>query len=108
MLAGGLLLAVGGTLWASLFISLVYGSGENCAPAVRAFRLLVWAIPAMFPYLLGGHVLYAVGKQRQVTQAMLAVGVLNVTLNLVVIPRWSDLGASAVALFSEWLLWDLL
>jgi hypothetical protein len=31
---------------------------------------------------------------------LLAVGVLNVTLNLVVIPRWSYLEARAVALFS--------
>ena len=89
-------------------IILVYGPGENYAPAVPAFRLLVCAIPAMFLYLLGGHMLYALGRQRYVTKAMLVVGVLNVTLNLVVIPRWSYLGASAVALFSEWLLWGLL
>ncbi len=39
---------------------------------------------------------------------MLVVGLTNVALNLLVIPRWSYLGASAVALFSEWLLWGLL
>jgi O-antigen/teichoic acid export membrane protein len=58
----------------------------------------------MFLYLLSGHVLYALGRQRRVTIAMLVVGLVNVVLNLIVIPRWSYLGAAAVALFSEWLL----
>jgi O-antigen/teichoic acid export membrane protein len=62
----------------------------------------------MFLYLLGGHMLYALGRQRYVTKAMLLVGLVNVTLNLIVIPRWSYLGASGVALGSELLLFGLL
>jgi O-antigen/teichoic acid export membrane protein len=58
----------------------------------------------MFLYLLSGHVLYALGRQRRVTVAMFIVGGLNIVLNLIVIPRWSYLGAAAVALASEWLL----
>jgi O-antigen/teichoic acid export membrane protein len=52
--------------------------------------------------------LYALNKQRRVTVAMLLVGLLHITLNLIVIPRWSYLGAAVVALASEWLLWGLL
>jgi O-antigen/teichoic acid export membrane protein len=62
----------------------------------------------MFLYLLGGHVLYALGRQRYVTKAMLLVGLVNITLNVLVIPRWSYLGASGVALGSELLLFGLL
>jgi O-antigen/teichoic acid export membrane protein len=62
----------------------------------------------MFLYLLSGHTLYALERQRRVTTAMLIVGVANVGLNVLVIPRWSYLGVSGVALFSAWLLWALL
>jgi len=108
MLAGGLLLATAGALGAGLLVPLVYGDRDSYAPAVVVFRLLVWALPAMFLYLLSGHTLYALGKQRRVTVAMLLVGLANVSLNLLVIPRWSYKGAGAVALASEWLLWGLL
>ena len=64
--------------------------------------------PAMFLYLLGGHVLYTFGKQRQVTVAMMATGTVNVMLNLLVIPRWGYFGTAIVALLSNWLLWALL
>lgn len=108
MLGGGLLLAAGGLLAASALIPLVYGGTGSYSPAVLPFRLLVCAVPAMFLYLLSGHMLYAVGRQRRVTVAMLVVGLVNVALNLIVIPRWSYLGAAAVALSSEWLLVALL
>jgi O-antigen/teichoic acid export membrane protein len=108
MLGGGLLLGAAGLLAAGALIPLVYGGTGGYAPAVLPFRLLICAVPAMFLYLLSGHVLYAVGRQRRVTAAMLVVGLVNVALNLIVIPRWSYLGAAAVALFSEWLLVMLL
>lgn len=104
MLAGGVLLAAAGALAAAILISLVYGTTADYAPAERPFRLLVCGIPAMFVYLLSGHTLYALGKQRQVTVTMIAVGVVNISLNLIAIPRWSLLGAAAVALLSEGLL----
>ncbi|MGD9046902.1 MAG: oligosaccharide flippase family protein [Anaerolineae bacterium] len=104
MLGGGLLLAVAGLLAAGALVPLVYGGTGSYTPAVLPFRLLICAVPAMFLYLLSGHVLYALGRQRRVTIAMLVVGLVNVVLNLIVIPRWSYLGAAAVALFSEWLL----
>jgi O-antigen/teichoic acid export membrane protein len=104
MLAGGLLLATGGILVAGMLLSLVYGGNGEYAPAIAPFRLLLLATPAMFLYLLSGHVLYALGRQRRVTVAMFIVGGLNIVLNLIVIPRWSYLGAAAVALASEWLL----
>ncbi|MGC9336152.1 MAG: oligosaccharide flippase family protein [Anaerolineae bacterium] len=89
-------------------VYLFYGPGENYIQSIVAFRVLVWAIPAMFLYLLSGHTLYALGRQHRVTGAMLIVGLANITLNLWAIPQWSYLGVSGVALFSAWLLWILL
>ena len=108
MLAGGVALAAGGAVTARALIPLVYGSGESYAPAAKVFRLLVWAIPAMFLYLLSGHTLYALGEQRRVTGAMAVAGLANVALNVALIPRWSGLGAGVAALLSEWLLLALL
>ncbi|MGD9404384.1 MAG: flippase [Anaerolineae bacterium] len=108
MVVAGLLLAAAGMLIAPLLMTIVYGSEGNYAPAVLPFRLLICAVPAMFLYLLGGHVLYALGKQRRVTVVMMAVGVVNVVLNVALIPRWSYWAAAAVALLCEWLLAGLL
>jgi O-antigen/teichoic acid export membrane protein len=108
LLVGGILIAAAGTVLAGRIVPLVYGAAETHGGAIVAFRLLVWAVPAMFLYLLNGHVLYALGRQRQVTVAMAVVGVVNVALNLLVIPRWSTLGVSVVSLLSALLLWGLL
>jgi O-antigen/teichoic acid export membrane protein len=108
LLIGGVLIAVMGAGLAGPIVCLVYGEVEIYGGAIVAFRLLVWAVPAMFLYLLNGHVLYALGRQRQVTAAMAVVGVMNVALNLLVIPRWSTLGVSVVSLLSALLLWALL
>jgi O-antigen/teichoic acid export membrane protein len=108
LLVTGLLLSSASTAFAGTLIYLVYGRAEAYAEALAAFRLQVWAIPAMFLYLLNGHLLYALGRQRQVTGAMAIVGMVNVGFNLIVIPCWGVLGVSAVALLSALLLWALL
>lgn len=108
LLVGGLLLSIVSTVLAGTLIAVVYGQGQAHGDTVAAFRIQVWAIPAMFLYLLNGHALYTLGHQRSVTAAMAIVGLVNVGLNVLVIPRWSTLGVSAIALFSAWLLWALL
>jgi O-antigen/teichoic acid export membrane protein len=108
MALGGLALAAFGTLSAGILLPLVYGGLGDQGPAVATFRIMLWAIPAMFLYLLGGHTLYALGYQRRVTAAMLLVTLSNGLCNLLVIPRWSYTGAAVVALASEWLLVALL
>lgn len=108
LMVGGLLLSALGTALAGTLLPLVYGRAQAHGEAVAAFRIQVWAMPAMFLYLLNGHSLYALRRQRWVTGAMATVGLLNVGLNVLVIPRWGPLGVSAVALVSAWLLWALL
>jgi O-antigen/teichoic acid export membrane protein len=108
MAVAGFVLAAAGVWAAERLMPLIYGAGGDYGPAVQAFRLMVWAIPAMFLYFLSGHTLYVLGKQRRVTVVMLMIGLLNGALNLVVIPRWSYRGAAGVALCSEWLIFGLL
>jgi O-antigen/teichoic acid export membrane protein len=108
LLAAGLLLAAAGVLVAGVLVPLIFGREGDYAPAVLLFRLLVCGLPAMFLYLLSGYTLYSLDRQRRVTATMLIVGLVNLGLNLYAIPRWSYLGAAAVALFSEWLLLAIL
>jgi O-antigen/teichoic acid export membrane protein len=108
LLIGGLLLSIASSLLAGILVPIVFGRAEGQSSAVAAFRLQIWAVPAMFLYLLDGHILYALGRQRWVTGAMAVTGLANLGLNLLIIPRWSVLGVSAVALLSAWLLWALL
>jgi O-antigen/teichoic acid export membrane protein len=108
MAVAGFAFAAAGAWGAETLMPLVYGAGGDYYPAVLAFRLMVWAIPAMFLYFLSGHTLYVLGKQRRVTVVMLLIGLLNGALNIVMIPRWSYRGAAGVALCSEWLIFGLL
>jgi len=108
LFVGGVALSAVGTILAAPLVRLVYGRGGVPVGTVPTFRVQLWTVPAMFLYLLNGHLLYALGRQRRVTSAMALVAVVNVALNLLVIPRWSALGVSAVSLVSGLLLWLLL
>lgn len=108
MLAVGLLMSLAGIIGAGVLVRLLYGADGGYAAAVLPFQLLICAAPATFAYLLGGHLLYALDQQRRVTSIMLAVGLSNLLLNALTIPRWSYVGVAGVALFSEWALAALL
>ena len=108
VVAGGFLLSGVSAALAAWLMPVVYGRAQAQQGAITAFRLQVWSVPAMFLYLLCGHTLYALDRQRWVTGAMAVVGLFNVGLNLLVIPRWSTLGVSGVAVLSAWLLAALL
>lgn len=105
---GGLTLSLVGLWVAEPLMAIVFGAGERLAPAVLVFRILVLAFPAVILYQQSGNLLYAAGRQRRVTYAVLGVGALNLLLNAAIIPRQGILGAASVALLSEWVLWGVL
>ncbi|MBN1402394.1 MAG: oligosaccharide flippase family protein [Anaerolineae bacterium] len=87
---------------ANPLVSLLYG--DDLAEgwhAVALLRLLLLVLPLTHLYLLDGHLLYALGQQRQVTGAMLGVTAGNIAANLLLIPHWGYWGAASVALLSE-------
>jgi O-antigen/teichoic acid export membrane protein len=89
-------------------MALLYGQGADTAIASTLFRILLFAFPFTYLYLLNGHLLYALGEQLWVTRAMVAATAVNALLNVLAIPRWSYWGATGVALFSQILLYALL
>ena len=82
--------------------------GRAYADAAPGLALLVWALPGAYMADTLLHLLAAVGRQRQGARAAVATAVFNVGINLVLIPRWSFLGAAAATALSETLCFALL
>jgi O-antigen/teichoic acid export membrane protein len=95
-------------LLAPQLIHLLYGAGEGTADAIGILRVLLVVAPLTYLYLLSGHVLYAIGRQRFVSAAVIAVTLLNGVLNALAISRWSYWGAVGVACTTEVALFILL
>jgi O-antigen/teichoic acid export membrane protein len=98
---GAVLLAVAAQFAATTLILLLYGRTPDTSFSVGILRVLLFAFPFTYLYLLNGHTLYAVGRQQGVTVAMVVVTAIKVLLNALAISRWSYWGAAGVALASE-------
>jgi O-antigen/teichoic acid export membrane protein len=87
------------TIEARPIVRLVLGPGyEEAAPGLA---ILIWALPGSFMADTLIHLLIAKRQQLAATWAVALVGLFNVALNLVMIPRWSFVGASAATVVSE-------
>jgi O-antigen/teichoic acid export membrane protein len=86
-------------LFAGVLIDTLYGA--EYAPAASALRLLGGAAALYGVSHLGLYVLIAQSRQRVIPWITACVVVLNVSLNLVLIPRFSIDGAAFVTSLSE-------
>jgi O-antigen/teichoic acid export membrane protein len=83
--------------WAGPILHLIYGSDLN---AVYLLRLLSFAIPLDFCAALLGTVLVSRGFDRSVLWGAGSAAVLNVLINLWLIPRFNATGAALATLVS--------
>jgi O-antigen/teichoic acid export membrane protein len=97
--AAGLPIAAGGALTAPLIIPLVFGPGYE--PGVLALEILLWSIPIAFFRNVPQTALIAVGRQDQVLRITFWAAVLNLALNLGLIPRYGIPGAAIATLATE-------
>ncbi|MBO4627311.1 MAG: flippase [Lachnospiraceae bacterium] len=80
--------------------------GSSYLGAVKAFRIMVISVaPIGLSNILGGQVLIPAGRERRLLIAEIAGAVVNLALNLYVIPRYSIVGASVTTLVAEILVW---
>ena len=82
--------------------------GPGYAAAAPALAVLMWALPGSY---MADTLLFLLTAQRRQSLATWAVGltaVVNVVLNLLLVPRMSILGSSAATVVSEWLSFALL
>jgi len=97
--AGAMPLAVGGSLVAGGLLLLVFG--PRFVTAATALVILLWTIPVAFFRNVPQTALIAAGRQEWVFRFTLVSAVLNLALNLAVIPRWGMLGAALATLGTE-------
>lgn len=92
-------IAVGSFLLAPRILELVYGPGFE--RAVIVYQLLAPIIPIRMLGNTLGTALTSVDRQTQRTVAVGVAAAANVALNVVLIPRWSIVGAAVATLITE-------
>ena len=92
-------IAVGGVLLAPSIIEFWFGA--SFSPSGNVLGILVLTVPLALVRLVQHAALITTGHQRDIMWATVAAAVLNVALNLVVIPRYGMVGASLATLVTE-------
>jgi O-antigen/teichoic acid export membrane protein len=93
-------LAAGVALLSQPIVALV-GGKEYLPDSAVALSILICYLPLSYYNGLTQYVLIAAGKQRMLTGAFAVALVFNVAANLVMIPRFSYVGAAIVTVVSE-------
>src|SRR4030095_6422286 len=77
-------------------------AGESYLPySAIALQILIWFLPFSFMNSLLQYVLIAVNQQRFITAAFVGATTANITLNLLLIPQLSYVGAAVTTIISE-------
>lgn len=109
----GFPIVVGTFLLARPIIDLVGGrSGEfsstatiyifsRPATSVVVLQILIFAVALSFFYNLYSYLIVSLGKQKHMVWPSIGFAVVNILLNLVLIPRWSYIGSAFATLATE-------
>lgn len=92
-------LAVGTMVLADKVIELLYG--PDFTPAVFALKILIWSVVFKFQIYSLGVVLNSMNQEKLTMKATIASLGINIVLNLLLIPKYSFIGASIATIFSE-------
>ena len=89
------------TLWNFSYeiITLIYG--DKFLPSIDVLKIISWAILLFFVNFLLSNMLIASGLERINTWNLVGVTVLNIILNLVLIPLYGGIGSAWATLFCE-------
>lgn len=97
--AASLPVAIGGFLLAPSIIHVVFGPGYSAA--VLALQILIWSIPVAFYRNVPQMALISANRQDRVLRITFVSAMLNLALNILVIPRYGMAGAAAATLGTE-------
>jgi O-antigen/teichoic acid export membrane protein len=86
-------------LLAPQIILLIYSTGYQ--PSILILQILIWSIPALFLSYLFGTTLTSINQQKLLFRAIIISTVLNIVMNLILLPYYSYLGAAVTTLISE-------
>jgi len=91
-------IGIGGTLLAGKIILLVFGKGYQ--PSIIAFQILIWSAVLIFIGTPGANLFNSTNRQTMLTKIVGISTVLNVFLNLLLIPKYSYIGAGIATVVS--------
>jgi O-antigen/teichoic acid export membrane protein len=92
-------IAIGTTLLSGRLILLVFG--QEYAPAIIALQILIWSTLFIFMNGVFGRLIESLNKQILGTMVAGVGAVLNVVLNLLLIPRYGYIAAGAATVGTE-------
>jgi len=95
----GLPIAVGTTILAHKIILFIYKS--DFTHSITALQILIWTIPIIFLTYMFGTMLASINKQFLALKINFLCMILNVVINLILIPRYSYIGASIATVITE-------
>jgi O-antigen/teichoic acid export membrane protein len=87
------------TLWARPIVPLLFGAAYD--PSVLALQILIWAAAIMYVTMILGTAFVAADMQRLYMKLMFVAVALNVGLNVLLIPKYSYIGASFATVATE-------
>jgi len=94
-----ILILIYGLIFSDKIILIIYGNAY--IPSILALQVLIWVIPFIFLTFLFGNLLAAINKQMLVTIVAGANALLNVGLNIILIPIYGLIGASVATVITE-------
>jgi O-antigen/teichoic acid export membrane protein len=99
MLIIGIPMGFGTTLLSDKIILLIFGQGYT--QSIPALQILIWTMVFTFTGAAFVQLLQSINKQLIITKISMLCVVINVVLNLILIPRFSFIGASFATLITE-------
>jgi len=93
-----------GTPFIARELILILGGVQYLPDSMIALQLLIWFLPFSFVNQITHYVLIAIDQQRFLTKAFIIGVVFNVSVNLILIPRYGYRAAAITTIFSEWAL----
>jgi len=93
-----------GTPFIARELILILGGVQYLPDSMIALQLLIWFLPFSFVNQITHYVLIAIDQQRFLTKAFIIGVVFNVSVNLILIPRYGYRAAAITTICSEWAL----
>ena len=102
MLFLGLIFLIGIWITADWMVSILFG--DHYAQAAFILKILSFSVPFMFVAFSSGAVLVTQNNMKLKVKLMILVALLNISLNLVLIPLYGMVGAATATIISNALL----
>jgi O-antigen/teichoic acid export membrane protein len=99
LLALSLPIALGGSFFSQKIVILLFG--PVFSNSAIALSILLWSVVLVFWHSTLSQALIALNKMKQVILGVIVAFIVNLGVNLILIPKYSYIGASLAAFYSE-------